>query len=275
MAAFTISNSEFQLLRDLVYSRFGINLTDQKKALLVGRLQKELHEKGFSSFKHYYDHLVNGGSQADFSSLINKISTNYSYFYREKAHFEFFRQTVLPELGKKLGNEQKNDLRFWCAGCSTGEEPYTLMMIMLDHFALEYNRWDAGILATDISERVLTVARDGIYPADRSRQLPMPLRQKFLKQRGETVEVAERVRREVVIRRFNLMNPFPFKKPFHIIFCRNVMIYFDSPTRKRLVQKFHDFLEPGGYLFIGHSESISRDDGLFSYVQPALYQKIG
>jgi len=270
-----IKDSEFQLLRNLVYERFGINLTEQKKALVVGRLQKELQDNGFSNFRQYYDHLINNPSHKSFTSLINKISTNYSYFYREKAHFEFFVKTALPGITKKLKARHDNDIRFWCAGCSTCEEPYTLIMLMLDYFALEYNNWDAGILATDISQRVLEVAREGIYPADRSKQTPAALRQRYFKEDDGLVEVINKVRQEVIIRRFNLMNPFPFKKQFQLIFCRNVMIYFDSPTRRKLVRKFHAALEPGGYLFIGHSESINRDDGLFSYVQPALYQKIG
>ncbi len=269
-----IKDSEFQLLRTLVYDRFGINLTEQKKALVVGRLQKELQDKGFISFQQYYDHLINTPSQESFTSLINKISTNYSYFYREKAHFEFFTKTVLPEITNKLKARHSNDIRFWCAGCSTCEEPYTLVMLMLDYFAMEYPRWDAGILATDISQRVLEVAQEGIYPADRIRQAPAAMQQRYFKKQGELVEVIEKVRQEVVVRRFNLMNPFPFKQLFQIIFCRNVMIYFDDITRQKLVRKFHAALEPGGYLFIGHSESINRDDGLFSYVQPALYRKI-
>ena len=270
-----ITESEFLLLRDLVYQRFGINLTDQKKALLVGRLQKELQEKGFSSFQEYYEHLMGPNSQQALSTLINKISTNYSYFYREKAHFDFFRHTALPEIVTRLRARNSNDLRLWCAGCSTGEEPYTIIMLMLDYFAMEYDKWDGGILATDISQQVLEVAVKGRYPRDRVRDLPAALQKRYLRVIGDMVEVVERVRQEVVIRRFNLMNPFPFKKPFQAIFCRNVMIYFDAPTRHKLVKKFHAALEPGGYLFIGHSESISREDGLFNYVQPALYKKVG
>lgn len=270
----TINDDEFHLLRDLVYQRFGIHLSEQKKSLVVGRLQKDLQNSGFRSFGDYYNHLINNPSPQAFSNLINRISTNYSFFYREKAHFDFFSRSLLPELTAQLHQRQSNDLRIWCAGCSTCEEPYTLIMLMLEYFGLDYPRWDGGILATDISERVLAVGRKGIYPADRVAQAPKNLQDRYFRKQGAEMVVKERVKKEVVIRRFNLMNPFVFKKPFQVIFCRNVMIYFDKETRDNLIRKFHGVLEPGGYLFVGHSETVSRDNGLFSYVQPALYRRI-
>jgi chemotaxis protein methyltransferase CheR len=270
----TIDDDEFQLLRDLVYQRFGISLTEQKKSLVVGRLQKDLQNKGFKSFGDYYTHLIKNPSPDAFSNLIDRISTNYSFFFRENAHFDFFSQTLLPELVARLRKQGSNDLRIWCAGCSTCEEPYTLVMLMLEFFGMDYTSWDAGILATDISERVLTVGRKGIYPAERVSHAPKNLQGRYFKNHGAEMAVVEPVKKEVVIRRFNLMNPFPFKRPFQIIFCRNVMIYFDKVTRDSLIRRFYAVLEPGGYLFVGHSETVSRDDGLFAYVQPALYRKI-
>ncbi len=270
----TISDDEFQLLRDLVYDRFGIHLSEQKKSLVVGRLQKDLRSMGFKNFRDYYEHIVTNTSSEALSNLINRISTNYSFFYREKAHFEFFKKTLLPEITAHLQKKQSNDLRIWCAGCSTCEEPYTIVMLMLEYFGLSYTQWDAGVLATDISEKVLEVGRKGVYPVERVKQAPLVLQERYMKwQGGDSMIVKDRVKDEVIIRRFNLMHPFPFKKPFHVIFCRNVMIYFDKITRANLVRKFYDALEPGGYLFVGHSETVSRDDGLFTYVQPALYQK--
>lgn len=269
-----ITDEEFQLLRDLVYQRFGIHLSEQKKSLVVGRLQKDLQSSGFQTFGDYYRHLMKNPSAEAFSRLIDRISTNYSFFYREKAHFEFFSTTLLPELVKRLRQRNSKDMRIWCAGCSTCEEPYTLVMLMMDYFGPDYSAWDAGVLATDISERVLKVARRGVYAADRVAQAPLALQQRYFQQRGGEMAVKEKVNKEVVIRRFNLMNPFPFQKPFQVIFCRNVMIYFDRVTRERLIAKFHAALEPGGYLFVGHSETVSRDSGLFTYVQPALYRKM-
>lgn len=271
--ALTISDGEFKQLSDFIYDRFGIHLTEQKKSLVVGRLQKDLQTKGFRSFKQYYDHLLTAPTQDAFSNLINRISTNYSYFYREKAHFEFFIKTLLPELTARLQKRNSNDIRIWCAGCSTCEEPYTLVMLMLDYFGMEYNKWDAGILATDISDKVIQFAKKAVYPVGRVCQAPQQMQDRYFAKIGSDMAVKERVKKEVVIRRFNLMNPFPFKKTFQVIFCRNVMIYFDQKTRDNLIRKYHDFLEPGGYLFIGHSETIPREQGLFEYVQPALYRR--
>lgn len=269
----TISAGEFQQLRDFIYDRFGIHLSDEKKSLVVSRLQKDLQDNGFGSFKQYYEHLLTAPTQEAFSNLINRISTNYSFFYREKAHFDFFVKTVLPEVTARLSRRNSNDIRFWCAGCSTCEEPYTIVMLMLEYFGMEYQKWDAGILATDISDKVLQFARKGLYPEGRVCQLPKGMQARYFSKNGTEMAVKERVKKEVVIRRFNLMNTFPFKKTFQIIFCRNVMIYFDQKTRDKLIKKYYDFLEPGGYFFIGHSETIPREQGLFEYVQPALYRK--
>jgi chemotaxis protein methyltransferase CheR len=273
--AMTIGDEEFNLLRRLIKSRFGINLTDQKRSLVVGRLQKLLRGEGFVNFKQYYEYLVNDKSERGLSELINRISTNHTYFNREKAHFDFFQQTALPAVVEMMRRQNNRDLRIWCAGCSSGEEPYTLQMLMMEHFGSEYSKWDAGILATDISERVLSIARAGIYPQERVAQLPQPLQNKYFRKLPDgNCQVTEAVRKEIVYRRFNLMNEkFPFKKPFHMVFCRNVMIYFDQQTREGLVQRFNQFTVNGGYLFIGHSETLGRNHALYRYVMPAVFQK--
>lgn len=268
-----ISDREFQQIRGLIYDRFGINLTQEKKTLLVGRLQKYLRDTGIGSFQAYHDHLLNDRSNAELDRLINSVSTNYSYFYREEGHFQYFQQTVLPTLANRMKHENARDLRIWSAGCSTGEEPYMLVMLMMEYFAAEYPTWNAGILATDISSRVLQEAQHGSYPADKITRIPSPLRHKYFRQLPNGfMAVQDAVRNEVTFRRFNLMNSqFPFKKPFHVIFCRNVMIYFDQPTREALLQRFHDALLPGGYLFIGHSETLGKDRDLFRFIMPACY----
>ncbi|HKK01959.1 MAG TPA: protein-glutamate O-methyltransferase CheR [Desulfuromonadales bacterium] len=271
----SISDQEFEALRTLIYQRFGINLTEQKRSLLVGRLQKLLRTKGFRTFQDYYAFLQKDASGQALSELINLISTNYTYFNREKDHFDYFYQTALPAVVTRLKQQNRKDLRVWCAGCSTGEEPYTLLMLMAEFLGSDYRNWDAGILATDISERVLSIARNGVYPEERVRQVPEQLRHKYFSKRQDgQFEVRSDLRREATFRRFNLMNnQFPFKKPFQIIFCRNVMIYFDQPTRDALVHRFHQSTEPGGYLFIGHSETLGRNHDLYNYLIPAAYQK--
>jgi chemotaxis protein methyltransferase CheR len=270
-----ITDEEFGLLRSLIYKRFGINLTDQKRSLLVGRLQKVLRQTGHTSFKSYYDALLEDSTEQALSQLVDRISTNHTYFYREKSHFDFFIETALPKLKPLLERQNNRDIRIWCAGCSSGEEAYMLLMLLREYLGSQYSRWDGGILATDISSRVLDVARRGIYAEDRLRMLPEHLRRKYFRQlSGGQYEVVDDLRQEATFRRFNLMNDvFPFKKPFHIIFCRNVMIYFDDPTRKTLVAKFHKHTADGGYFFLGHSETLGRGQSLFKYLAPAVYQK--
>ena len=271
----SISNSEFGMIRDLVYDRFGIHLTEQKKSLVVSRLQKLLRASGFDNFKEYYNYLLTDTTNKGLDQLINRITTNYSYFNREKDHFDFFTQNALPEITADLKKRNLNELRLWSAGCSTGEEPYMLVMLMKEYFGPNYGLWDAGILATDISDRVLGIAKAGVYELERAMKIPPALRNKyFTKTNNGSVVVKDDLKREVTYRRFNLMNTIPFKKPFHMIFCRNVMIYFDKPTTDALVKRFHSILEPGGYLFIGHSETLGREQSLFKYVMPACYQRI-
>lgn len=271
-----ITNKEFDLLRKLIYERFGINLTEQKKSLVVGRLQKLLRSSGFQNFKEYYDHLIRNKTTENLTELVNRISTNYSFFYREKAHFDLFVKTALPAIKNALNQKKSRDMRIWTAGCSTGEEPYMLVMLMHEHFGMDYKNWDLGVLATDISERALGIAKTGIYPVDRTQEVPALLKQRYFDRVStEEITVKEKIKKEVTFRRFNLMNQqFPFKQPFHMIFCRNVMIYFDKQTRDNLVRKFHDYMTPGGFLFIGHSETLGREQGLFKYIQPATYMRI-
>ena len=271
----SISDQEFNLIRSVVYEKFGINLNDQKRSLVVGRLQKLLRSHNFLTFKQYYDYLVADNTGQALNELINRISTNYTFFFRESAHFDFFRAKALPEIVAIMKRDNCRDLRIWCAASSSGEEPYGLAMVMLEYFGKEYGMWDAGILATDISTRALNMAASGVYAAEKLGHVPSALRQRYFVNRENGMqEVAESVKKEVTFRRFNLMNErFPFKRPFHIIFCRNVMIYFDQPTRDALVRKFYDHTVPGGYFFIGHSESIRRGEVPYEYVMPSVYRK--
>jgi chemotaxis protein methyltransferase CheR len=271
-----LTDEEFNLIRALVYERFGINLTEAKRSLVVGRLQKTLRQLGFVSFMQFYEYLIQDKSGAALDALINQISTNHTFFYREGAHFVYFRETVLPEMKARLLREQRRDFRVWCAGCSSGEEAYTIVIELMEYFRGEYSLWDAGVLATDISTKALNKAAAGIYPHENVRNTPAYARQYFRKKQDDLWEVSAAIKKEVTFRRFNFMNKtFPFKKLFHVIFCRNVMIYFDQATRAGLIERFHACLEPGGYFFIGHSESLGREQGLFEYIMPAVYRKRG
>ena len=272
-----ISDKEFMIIRTLVYNRFGINLTDQKRGLVVGRLQRILKTRGLRNFSEYCQYIEQDQTGQALVELVNRISTNYTYFNRENAHFDFFTQTVLPRLVQQLKQEKSNDIRIWSAGCSTGEEPYYLVMLMMEYFGAEYGLWDAGVLATDISARVLQNALSGVYSEEQINRVPKNILTKyFMRDKGNRYIVKDAVRKEVIYRRFNLMNKsFPFRKPFHIIFCRNVMIYFDRPTRMALVDRFFNITAPNGYLFIGHSESLGRGETPYKYIMPAVYEKVG
>ena len=270
-----LKQNEYLLLRDLVFKNFGINLTEAKKALIIGRLQSLLSKYSLNNFEDYHKMLINDKSGTYLSELVNKISTNYTFFYREEDHFNFFSKIALPQFTSLLKSQRSNDLRLWCAGCASGEEPYTLMMVMRETMGNDHKNWNAGILATDISQNALDFAMNGIYPNERLNNLPSSLKNKYFNKHEEnSYEISSVLKKDVTYRRFNLMNEnWPFKNKFHMIFCRNVMIYFDENTRDVLVNKFAKYLVQGGYLFIGHSESIDKKNASLTYLAPALYKK--
>jgi chemotaxis protein methyltransferase CheR len=268
----TITDREYEQLSDYIYRTCGITLGSQKKALIVSRLQNVLLQKSFGSFSDYYKYIVADKTGEATTALVDKITTNHTFFMREADHFEFFKDTVLPHLA---GTVKNRDLRIWSAGCSSGEEPYTLAMIIQDYFGAEKQSWDTKVLATDISTAILDTAKKGEYPTQSVEALPVAWRNGYFKKTdGEKSAVVDKIKNEVIFSAFNLMSPvFPFKKKFHVIFCRNVMIYFNAETKRVLIDKFYDALEPGGYLFVGHSESLNRDETKFKYIKPAIYRK--
>ncbi|MDD2421568.1 MAG: protein-glutamate O-methyltransferase CheR [Heliobacteriaceae bacterium] len=267
----TLSQREFQLLVGYISDYCGIDLK-QKKHLIESRLNNHLVKLGFSNFTDFYRYLCTDGSGEAVSNVVDLLSTNHTYFMRERRHFDFFREMALPEVTCKVKN---GDLRIWCAGCSTGEEPYTLAMIMLDFFGPQHHNWDTRILATDISSRVLQKARMAVYPAEGLQSLPTTWRVRYFQSVDQgKFKIIDQVKKQVIFRRFNLVeSSFPFKQQFHIIFCRNVMIYFDAATKKELLNRFYSFLVKGGYLFIGQAESINWEQSRFNYVIPSVYRK--
>lgn len=269
----TITQKEFELLTAFIKSNYGIYLKQEKQTLLIGRLQNVLIQNGFKSFSKYYEYLLNDKTGLGVSTLLDKITTNHTYFLRENDHFQYFQNEVVPYMEKTASGR---DLRIWCAGCSSGEEPYTLAMILDECFEKIIPAWDKKILATDISSKVLEEAKNGCYRNSDLEVLPARWKMNYLKKiDSDNSQFCDKIKNEVIFRKFNLMDPvFPFKKKFHVIFCRNVMIYFDEKTRRNLINKFWDCLEPGGFLFIGHSESINRDESKFKYVKPAVYRKL-
>jgi chemotaxis protein methyltransferase CheR len=267
-----ITKKEFKQLADFIKSNYGIRLKEEKMTLVTGRLHNVLSQAGFNNFTDYYNYLTSDKSGEAVITLIDKITTNHTFFMRESDHFYYFRDKVIPYLSNTVKDK---DLRIWCAACSTGEEAYTLAMIIDEFFGKDKVLWDTKVLATDISEQVLTIARTGVYGNDRIAPLPLQWKNKyFSKFDNENYILTDKIRKEVIYRKFNLMeNDFPFRRKFHVIFCRNVMIYFDNETKTRLVNKFYDHLEYGGYLFIGHSESLNRETTKFKYIMPSVYRK--
>jgi len=269
-----ITQREYQKIAHLVYNRFGIDLGDNKQSLVCNRLRKVLSENKFNSFEQYYQHVLKDQSGQAIDTLINKISTNLTYFSREQDHFTYFQEYAIPKLISQDAVKREKSLRVWCAGCSTGEEAYTLAMYL--HLALQSTDINFAVLATDISARALTIAQNGVYNFDDVNKLNKQFAKRYFSPKPDgRLEVKPQIKEKVMYRRLNLMRPdFPFNNKFHVIFCRNVMIYFDTKTRQELTHKFSENLIMGGNLFIGHSESLGRTNPYFEYLKPAVYQKV-
>lgn len=266
-----IEDQDFLRLRKYMYDNFGLNL-EKKRTLVEGRLMNHVAAAGFDNFHDYLEDVLIDKSGKKIDELITKLTTNYTYFMREETHYNFMANTALPEWKSKI---RDNDLRVWSAGCSSGEEAYTAAMVIDNFFGMEKRQWDTTILATDISPRVLKLAAKGEYVLEQIEKLPDAWVKKYFRPLGENRFVLkDDIKKEVIFREFNLMENFHrFKRKFHIIFCRNVMIYFDTPTKAALVKRYYDTLEPGGYLFIGLSETLTGIFDGFTQISPAIYRK--
>lgn len=266
-----ITNEEFYRIVKYVKAHYGIDLS-QKKVLVTGRLENYILKNGYNSYTEYMEEVERSPKGKEAKNLINVLTTNHTYFMRETVHFDYMRTVVLPQLRVKEANSK--DIRIWSAASSTGEEPYTIAMVLKDFFGIEHSEWDTTLLATDISTRVLEHAARGIYLKEQIAPLPDKWKKAYFQPIGqERYQVKEALRKQVIYRQFNLMDTFPFRGKFHIVFLRNVMIYFEDDTKYRLLNKIYDSMAPGGYLFIGTTESLNRADTKFQYVQPSIYKK--
>lgn len=265
-----LSQREFEQIRRLAREKFGLDLRNGKEELVAARLGKKIRQAGFGSFEQYYRHVVSDDSGEALAEMIDALTTNFTSFLREPRHFDFLRHKILPDL------RQRGEVAVWSAGCATGEEPYTLAFTLLDEFA-RGPRPELRILATDISTRALDSAGRAAYPADRFADFPGGwLPRFFLRGHGRWegwYRVKPEIRSLVEFRRQNLVEPAPFGGLFPLILCRNVMIYFDKPTQAAVVERLVACLEPGGHLFIGHSESLTGVDHNLQYVEPSVYRK--
>lgn len=261
-----LSPKTFDRVRKLIYDKAGIDLRAGKESLVAARLGKQMRESGLRSYDDYMDRVAADRTGESLIALIDALTTNYTLFLRERDHFDFLRATALPGLASRTR------IDVWCAAAATGEEPYTLAFTLLDAFgpgAVARCR----ILATDISTRALRKAGEGVYAADKLAGIPAEWRSRFmLAAKDGTFQVKPEVKRMIEYRRLNLIEPFNPGAAFPLIFCRNVMIYFDRQTQEAVVNRLTQYLEPGGYLMIGHAESLSGIKHKLKFVKPAVYQ---
>jgi chemotaxis protein methyltransferase CheR len=269
-----LTEGQFQAISHLVKDLCGINLHDGKRELVKARLNKRLRQLGMDDFSQYLDYIATDNGQAELLAMLDALSTNLTSFFREGAHFDLLRETIVPEMVRRADKGRR--MRIWSAGCSTGEEPYSIAIVLKEVLS-DLAGWDVRVLATDLSSRVLEIARRGIYGQDRLRQVPGGVIATHFRCVGprepRAYQVCDQLRRIVTFARLNLMESWPMRGPFDAIFCRNVMIYFDKPTQNRLVERFWELLAPSGVLFIGHSESLAGVRHQFKYVQPTVYRR--
>lgn len=265
-----LTQKEFNQFRALAYERFGLNLRDGKETLVSARLAKKIRELKFRSFQQYYEHVVQDASGEALVALIDALTTNHTSFFRERSHFDFLQTRVLPELN------DRDRVDIWSAACSTGEEPYSIATSILQKMG-QSGVQRARILASDISSRALAKAKRAVYSEDRIQGISTEQLKLFLLRGHGECEGLYRVKPEiraiVSFERVNLNENISHLGPFSVIFCRNVMIYFDAPTQERVVNRLAGCLEPGGYLFTGHSESLNGIKHPLQYVQAAIYRK--
>ena len=264
----TISDADFRRLSNFVQSNYGIDLS-QKRQLITGRLSVTIKQLGYKSFADFVDHLLKTRDEKEVTLLLNKLTTNYTFFMREQDHLDYFRNYIIPEIVRR--HEKDKSLAIWSAGCSSGEEPYNISMYLFDYLGAQASQWDTRILATDISAQALNTARQGIYELPDT--IPAEWKRKYFTDlKNGRHEGIPAIKNNVIFQTFNLMDPIRFRRKFDVIFCRNVMIYFDQPTKDALVQRFYDATNPGGYLLISYSENLSPGTP-YRRLAPATFQK--
>jgi chemotaxis protein methyltransferase CheR len=263
-ASAQLSQKQFEKIKERLYGFCGINLNSDKQNLVKARLTKRLAAVKLTTFDEYLSFIEK--DRTEFSHMIDALTTNKTNFFRERQHFDYLRENILPKLRSKR-------LRIWSAACSSGEEPYSISMLLHDSIP-DIGRWDFKILATDISGRILQKASCAAYAEESLSGISAAQRQKYLTRTNDQhYRIRDEIRKPIKFARLNLMEKWPMRGPFDVIFCRNVMIYFDKPTQSVLVNRFYDLLDTGNHLFVGHSESLTSVDHRFAYVQPAVYLK--
>lgn len=265
-----MTDEEFKSFVTYIQSNFGINLK-AKRVLIESRLSKELADRGFDTYKQLLDVVMRDRTGKEVDLLLNKITTNHTFFWRESKHFTLLRDEILP----KLIADGQREINIWSAACSSGPEPYTISMIANEVLGAKRMLHKVNILASDISQRVLTLAKAGTYEGDSLKDLPTGWKAKyFIDNHDGTFTVKPEIKSNVTFKTINLMDNFSFPKPFDVIFCRNVMIYFEPDTRDKVVSKLYKCIKPNGYFFVGLAESVNRQVIPLKYLSPATYQKV-
>jgi chemotaxis protein methyltransferase CheR len=263
-----ITDKDFNRLVSFVQSKYGIDL-HQKRQLVTSRLSSTVKGMGYNSFTEYVDYLLKKGSGDDINQLLSRLTTNYTYFMREVESFDYFTSTILPDIVRR--HQRDKCLSIWSAACSSGEEPYNVSMYIMDHLGGQASSWDTRMLASDISVDALNKAKKGIYELPDT--IPPQWRKNYFKPvGGKMFEVAPKIKQNVIFKQFNLMDPIHFKRKFDVIFCRNVMIYFDQPTKSALARRMFDATVPGGYLIISKAENLPPDTP-YTRVATSIFQK--
>lgn len=272
----TLTPGQFKKIATIARDRWGLDLTDRKQTLVANRLTKFLRSSPFEGVEEYLDHLECDATEEDMLAFFDLLSTNVTSFFRERAHFDFLEREFYTPRSRGNLTAPGRRIRIWSAACSTGPEPYSLAMHAIEHLP-DLHEWDFKVLATDLATSALSEAKRAVYPSSMVDALPKDFVQRyFLRGKGSRsgfVKVMEHVCELVTICRLNLMERWPIKGPFDVIFCRNVMIYFDRPTREELVQRMYDLLHPGGVLAIGSAETLAGLNTNFRTAQPSVYLK--
>ncbi len=265
-ASLKLQDEDFQKVRKMIHDYCGIFIQEGKEALVRSRLMKRIRRVGVQSFSEYLEYVDSDSSGQEFLALVDVITTNKTNFFREVGHFNYIKNNIMPKM-------KGRDVKWWSAGCSSGEETVTMAITLLE--GKQETAWrSVKILGTDISREILQTAKAGVYSSQKMMDVPEHLEKKYFTKVGNgEYKVNDEIRRMITYGRLNLTEKWPLKDGFHVIMCRNVMIYFNRETQRKLINRFYEMLEPGGYLFIGHSESIPSDNNNFVYVAPAAYQK--
>lgn len=265
---FQMTRQNFEHIRQVAYKLTGISLSDHKQNMIYGRLARRLRALNLQTFDQYCDLLSE--DSPELHEFINSITTNLTAFFRERHHFDFLTAEAFPNIHKKNGTSRR--VRIWSAGCSTGEEPYSIAMTLASFSG--FSGWDAKVLATDLDSNVVAHGKHGIYQQEKVTGIPESY-SRFIKRNANTgeIKIREDISEKITFKQLNLLHNWPMKGPFDIIFCRNVVIYFDQKTQRELFARYHKMLAPGGYLFIGHSENLSRVSNDFDSLGRTIYQK--